>query len=308
MSDATAARTPPDPAPCWDGAWDAVPGLTELWLVAAMNRTVSALPQLHPWRLGDERGTSRLLQWTGQADAELDRPVFAVLAVTAREPDLPLGDDDSDPDVWVSPGNQLLGLAVDALRDRASEAVASTEAPPPQWVGVLTRFPGAWLPPLAVLPSALSGMADPGTGWSTESVDFDAAHRVHATDTEYAAAVLAPHVMAVLMDVVPPATAVTLAGDALHLWWPYRTPFTDDPARVTRAARAAQQLADAVPSFVLADHPDHSDVVQGDLDRKQQAAADYQEHRRFGVSADPVLQRIYSAARQQAGLPDPSGG
>jgi hypothetical protein len=59
---------------------------------------------------------------------------------------------------------------------------------------------------------------------------------------------------------------------------------------------------------VLADHPDRSQQVEDELERKQEAAAQYQSLRRPGVSDDPVMQRIYAAARRQAGLPDPSAG
>jgi len=293
------SQTPPDPAPCWDGAWDAVTGLTQLWLLAAMNRTVAALPRLHPWRLGDDKGTGRLVQWSAQADAELSRPVYAVLAVTQRDPDLPTGEDD---DAYAA-GFSAMDAVVDVLSAAAHDAAAKA-APAPRWVGVLARLEGSWLPAMAVLPAQLSDVDDPGTGWSTESVDFDRAHRVHAADVEYAAAVLAPHVMAVVMDVLPRGAAVTVAGDALHVWWPYRPPYDAEPSRVARGAAAVARLADAIPSFVLADHPDHSDEVEGRLAEREEAALAYREQRRPGYSPDPVLQRIYSAARHEAGLPD----
>jgi hypothetical protein len=306
--------------------------VVQLWLAGAINRTVSSLPRLHPWRLGDAKGTSRLIQWTALANdpAPVAAPTspdtaalpagdhaFAALTVTARDPDLQAGEPDrpgSDPDallrgwglgidsgaVLTNASGALLGAMVDGLSSSAGDAV---RGPAPRWAGAITRIPGTWVPPLAVLSRATRGAADPGTSWQTESWDFDTRVTVHADDHEYAANVLAPHVMAIILDQVPHGAAVTLAGDALHVWWPYRDDFADEAGRVAQTVSATRKLADAIPDFVYADHPDHSDHVQEVLDQQVSAARAYQEQRRPGHSPDPTLQHIYDAARAAAGLP-----
>ncbi len=331
----TDSLVPPDAHACWQppvGGWSPAAPLLQLWLAGAINRTVSSLPRLHPWRLGDAKGTSRLIQWTA-----VDNPVpdasnassvstsalppvgraFAALTVTARDPDLQAGEPDrpaSDPDAllrgWglgidsgallTNTSGLLLGAMVDGLSSNATDAFRGAA---PRWAGAITRIHGTWVPPLAVLSRATRGVADPGTSWQTESWDFDARVTVHADDHEYAANVLAPHVMAIILDQVPHGAAVTLAGDAVHVWWPYRDDFADEAGRVAQTASATLQLAAAIPDFVYADHPDHSDHVQEELDQQVAAAHAYQEQRRPGHSPDPTLQHIYDAARAAAGLP-----
>ncbi len=302
----THARTPPEPAPSWDGAWDAVDPLTELWLLGAMNRTVSVLPRLHPWRLGDGKGSGRLLQWSGLADQPMARPAYGVLAVTARDPDLSTSDEPGAGSFGLGgdPVSDLLGAAIESAWGTASSALDDAVAGArPRWAGALTRLSGAWLPAMAVLPRSERGLDDPGTGWATESVDFDAQHTVHAADLRFAADVLAPHVMAVVLDRVPQGAALTLAGDAVHLWWPYREPHVSEPARAARAAEVVVRFAEAVPSFLLTDHPDHSERVEQALDARTAAAEAYRSQRRLGHSPDPVLQRIYDQSRARLGEP-----
>lgn len=280
---------PPDASRCWEGAWTEVSGPLGLWLLAAVTRTVATLPRLHPWRLGDDKGTGRVLQWTAAA-AEVPRPVYGVLAMTQRDPELSTSD---EADALAEVGWTVL-----------ADAARPEQAPPPRWAGVVCSLSDAWLPPLAVLPSSLSGWDDPRTGWATESVDFDAAHRVYSSDLKYAADVLAPHVMALIADSIPSGSSVTVAGDALHVWWPYTKPFDAEPGRVARAAVATANLADALPDFVLHEYPDHSHVVEDELAQRRASAERYQQERRPGHSSDPVLERIYQTARHDAGLTD----
>lgn len=103
--------------------------------------------------------------------------------------------------------------------------------------------------------------------------------------------------MALLLNAVPPGCAVTIAGDALHVWWPYRGATVVDNGRCARAARAATLVATAFPRFVLTELADHSDLVDGELADRSAAARDYRATRRPGRSGDPVLQRIYDQAR-----------
>ncbi|MFZ0324444.1 MAG: hypothetical protein WAN48_09970 [Actinomycetes bacterium] len=306
----THARTAPEPTPCWEGAWDDVEPMTELWLLGAMNRTVATLPRLHPWRLGDGRGSGRLLQWTGTADQDLSQPAYGVLAVTARDPDLAAGDlPDEQP--WGLGGDlasDWVAAASRGLWDTASGVIGSAVdsavvGDRPRWAGVLTRLPDTWFPAMAILSRAEAGLDDPRSGWQTESVDFDDAHSVHSADTRFAADVLAPNVMAVVLDRVPRGAAITMAGDAIHLWWPYREPYVDDPARVARAADVVVAFAEAIPGFLLSDHPDRSAALETTLEERAQQAEQYRNDRHLGSSPDPVLQRIYDQAR--AGL-DPA--
>lgn len=288
----SATTVPPDDAACWRGDWRALPPLDEVWAQAAMARTVRALPQLHPWRLGDAKGSTRLLQWTG-AWPDDDR-ALALLAVTARDPGLQAGDEDRPHDLTLTG----LGLgagptATDLARRAAGEA--------PRWAGVVLRLPGTWLPPIAWLPRALRDLDDPRTQWASESLDFATRYTVHTDELRTSAALLTPAVMALMLDAVPSGCAITLSGDAVHLWWPYRGTTVADVGRVARAARAATRLAAAVPRFVLAEHPDRSGVVEGELAQRSAAARDYRAGRRPGRSTDPVMQRIYDQAR--AALP-----
>lgn len=254
-----------------------------MWSLAAVTRTVHVLPGLHPFRLGDTKGSSRVLMWTGSPGSSTG---VAVLTRTGREPDLPTGDDSRyvNASVWD---------ALDAAH-ATFDAVIATET---CWLGALSRMPGAWLPDLAVLPRSERNFDDPATSWPTESVDFAAEYAVYADDARYAADVLAPHVMALLLDRLPSGTSLTIAGDALHVWLRYDQRARTRDGLAQRLVSIVEGVRDAIPSFVFVDHPDRSDVVEDDLEAKQQAAAQYQASRKPGHSDDPTLQRIYDQAR-----------
>ena len=281
----------PDGAPCWRGDWGVVAGLDEVWTQAAVTRTVRALPQLHPWRLGDDKGSARLLQWVGSWPG--DPAVLAALAVTARDPGLSPGDD-GEPVEFRLTG--LPGRLPGDLSSASNRLLGPTRGDPRRWAGVLLRLAGSWLPPIAWLPRSLRGLDDPGTSWQTESVEFAERFTVHAADLQASAALLTPAVMALLLDVVPPACAVTMAGDAMHLWWPYRGAALADVGRLNRAARAGSLVAQAFPRFVLHQFPDRSNVVEAAVAERTAAARDYRAGRRPGRSTDPVMQRIYNEA------------
>lgn len=323
------AMPPPDPSPCWDGTWEPADAADELWLFAALLRTVDALPRLHPWRLGDTKGSGRIVKWSAtRRDDGAGRAAYAVLTEQARDPNLPVGDAprptthgpgdpagllvDAAVGVAAELGSAVADRVVDALtaaanRNPATRAVlGATHRPATQWAGVVTRLPGAWLPPLAVLQRAVRDHDDPGTGWTTESAHFNDRHTVHATDRRFAADFLAPHVMALVLDRVPDSAAVTVAGDAIHVWWEHRLPLRDLPALVDQLLDVVRALADAVPSFVLVDHPDRSDEVAAGLAVRAAAAEAYREQRRLGRHPDPVMQRIYDQARASVGGPDVS--
>lgn len=286
---------PPDEWPCWDGAWQRVPTLTDVWAQSALVRTVDALPQLHPWRLGDAKGSARQLAWVarlGGPDAAphgVEAPL-GVLSVTSGDADLDRSDDP----------RSLLGddltttVARWAIGALGSLAQAGTR---PQWAGAMVRLPGTALPPVAWLPRALRSADDPSTSWATESVDFDDRYTVHADDLRTAAALLTPAVMAIALDDLPPLSALTVSGDAVHVWWPHRGDARRHAGRVARGARAAARLAGAFPHFVLAEFPDHSQDVEHELAERRRAAEAYRAARRPGTSTDPVLQRIYDQAR-----------
>jgi hypothetical protein len=288
------SAAPPDAAPCWVGDWHRVDPLVDVWAQAALVRTVSTLPRLHPWRLGDTTGSSRLLQWVARLGHDPRAPL-GVLAVTARDPQLDRSDDATGP-VPTHVAAEVLARWAFSSALSAVGAVASIGSTP-QWAGAMVRLPGSWLPPIAWLPRALRGLDDPAGAWPTESVDFETRYSVHSDDLRTAAALLTPAAMALALDDVPPLSAVTLAGDALHVWWPYRGDALEHVGRVVRGGRAARALADAFPRFVLAEHPDRSDVVEQGIAERRAAAAAYRASRRPGVSGDPVLQRIYDAAR-----------
>lgn len=259
---------PPAPRPCWLGQWRIPTSEVTMWSVAAGLRTIYALPRLHPWRLSDAKGRTRRLLWLGSPESS---EAVVSLTTTVTDPTVQLGESLS---VTIGPG-----------ADR--------------WLGGLVRLPGAWLPALAVLPRANRDLDDPGSKWSTESIDFAERHTVHADDTRYAADLLAPHVMALILDQVPDGAAVTLAGDALHVWL-RETPTTQSvPRLAARLATAAVELKDAIPSFVLVDHPDRSQVTEDDLKAKDQSASAYRAGRRLGKSTDPTLQRIYDKAQAE---------
>jgi hypothetical protein len=276
-----------------------------VWAQAAVSRTVHALVELHPFRLGDTRAAPRLVQWVAgqwppgaQVDSDdvLAGQGLGVLAITATEPDL---DRSERPPVTEA---DLVAVALGTAVDAATARLGSWSTPHRRWAGALARLPGSWLPPLALLPRAARGLDDPRTAWPTESVDFDARFAVHTSTVRTTAALLTPRVMAMLLDEVPEDYAVTVSGDAVHTWWPY-PPTRADSAHVADVVRATVRLAAAFPSFVLAEHPDLSGEVQAELESRTDRARQYRASRRPGHSPDPVLQRIYDEARAAAGLP-----
>jgi hypothetical protein len=296
----TAERTvAPDDAPCWAGDWARVDVRTQVWGQSAVLRTVSALPAAHPWRLGGTAGSVRQVQWTGRP-ITVPTEVLCVLSVTAKDPMLSVGG---------SSGSELVGLGAviqqpitDAVSDSLSEVVHALSAGKEQrWAGALVRMPGTWLPAAAVLPRGIPGVPAPRTHWETESVDFDERYVVHSENEVVTAALLSPSVMAVLLDAVPRAAAVTISGDALQVWWPYDEGTRSDHGRVQRAALAAMLLVKTFPRFVLADHPDRSAEVERSLARKADEAHAYRSALTYGRSPDPVLQRIYDQARARTG-------
>src|SRR4029077_4744540 len=107
---------------------------------------------------------------------------------------------------------------------------------------------------------------------------------------------LTPAVMALALDSVPAGSAVTIAGDAVHVWWPYSGDVLRQVGRVARAGRAARMVVGAFPNFVLSDFPDLSGEVETVLAERRAAADTYRATRRPGASSDPVMQRIYEQA------------
>ena len=150
---------------------------------------------------------------------------------------------------------------------------------------------------MAWLPRSLRGADDPGTAWPTESVEVSRRYTLHCADLRTMAALLTPAVLALALDAVPADSAVTVNGDALHVWWPYAGDALQQVGRVARAGRAARMLVDAFPNFVLSDFPDRSAEVEAGLAGRQTAADQYRAARRPGSSVDPVMQRIYDQAQ-----------
>jgi hypothetical protein len=321
---------PPDDSPCWSGEWQAASPLVDLWAHSAVIRTVAALPNLHAWRLGDDKGSRRSVLWCASpADLTGAGPEgVAVLTQTAPPPSLPVGDVDSDGDLvggsFLRASSMTDGLlsalaiglsraTADAIGDavgRSQEEDSPTPsgAPRPfrspdpgvrQWIGGMVQLPGSWLPELAILPNSRRDIDDPGTGWDTESMAFAVRHSVHAADTRFASDVLAPHVTALVLDQVPADAAVTLAGDAIHVWWEYTDRSRTAAGKVVRTVDVARRIRDAIPSFVLADHPDHSHRVEDRLAERAARAAAYRASRATGRHTDPTLQRIYDTAQAE---------
>ncbi len=297
---------PPDDSPCWEGAWSRVDPLVDLWAQGALARTVAALPTLHPWRLGDDKASVRSVLWSAVPegatthDVELVDGGVAILTQSAPPPSLPLGD--------VSPADSLLADAEMALatlatidrrqpHDQALRTFLPSDPGVRRWVGGMALLPGAWLPDLAILPRSQRDIDDPGTRWDTESVAFAARHSVHAGDMRFASDVLAPHVTALILDHVPDDAAVTMAGNAVHIWWEYTDQSRLATGRAGRTLEVATRVRDAVPSFVLADYPDHSDRVEDRLAERAAQADAYRAGRVAGRNQDPTLQRIYSQAQ-----------
>lgn len=294
---------PPDTAACWAGEWTPVPPSDALWAQAALARTVAALPQLHAWRLGDDKGTRRTLMWCG-APADGPAHSVAVLAQTAPPPDLPLGDvgPDGEIDSDTLPVD-LWSLATDVVEAVARPSRTRPPLPLPptagvrRWVGAMSKIAGAWFPPFAVLPSTTAGLDDPSTRWSTESLDFAERYRVHAEDRRFAADVLAPHVIALLLDVLPTDAALTMAGDAVHVWWEYSSHTSDAEGRVATTVDAAVAVREALPTFLVTEYPDRSAEVEATLAERAESARRYRAERAAGRHRDPTLDRIYAQAR-----------
>lgn len=308
MDEARSARTatPPDGAAAWEGDWSVVSTRVDVWAQAAVNRTVRAMTELHPFRLGDIASAPRLLQWVAGQWPPDGQPIvdevpggqgLGVLMLTATEPDL----DRSERPAPVT-GADVLGTVIDSAAGPAAARLRSWSSPHRRWGGALVRLPRTWLPPLALLPRAARDLDDPRTAWPTESVDFDARFAVYTRTERTTAALLTPLVMAILLDEVPEDCAVTMNGDAVHTWWPY-PPAVPSSGHAAEVVRATVRLAQALPSFVLREHPDLSDGVQAELESRADQARRYQAARRPGHSPDPVLQRIYDEARARAGLP-----
>ncbi len=288
---------PPENSACWSGEWARPAADIEIWALSAVMRTVAALPEMHPWRLADVRGESRSMVWCAVRPSQ---PGVAVLTQTAPEPQL---EADDQPHRYTL-ADAILETTINRSMAQPSLAGAIEPWRPPlpgvvRWVGGLTRLAGSWLPRIAILPRALSGLDDPGTEWSTESVDFDQRHSVYADDHRVAADVLAPHVMALILDTVPDNAAVAVAGDALHVWWPQTPENRVVPGSASKTVDAADAIAGAIPSFILADHPDRSGEVERRLAERSSSGAEYRNERRRGRSNDPVLERIYAQAQAE---------
>lgn len=324
---------PPDDSPCWAGDWSPVDPMAGMWVHSAVARTVGALPTLHAWRLGDDKGTRRTLVWSATRGPNTpsgagDRDGVAVLTQTAPPPSLPLGDVGPDGEVnGVIPASSsltgaLLGTLASTLTRATADALADAFARPTgpdqpdpsisdagarpyrspdpgvrRWVGGMAQVPGAWLPDLAILPRRERDMDDPGTRWSTESMAFAARHSVHAADTRFASDVLAPHVTAVVLEHVPDDAAVTMSGDAIHLWWEYTDDSRAAVGKAERTVEVAVRFRDALPSFITTDHPDHSHRVEERLAERAARASAYRARRSAGRHDDPTLQHIYAQAQ-----------
>ena len=334
------AMLPYDDSPCWSGQWASVAPTVDLWAHSAVVRTVAALPSLHAWRLGDDKGSRRSLVWSAapthpaEADADFQkdpRDGVAVLTQSAPPPSLPLGDVDADGEFLgtaaLTPSLSMTGGLLSALATGLSRTTADaiadavgprrsdnsdpsiehpaaepkpfrpTDAGVRRWVGGMAQLPGAWLPELAILPRSRRDIDDPGTRWHTESVAFALRHSVHASDIKFASDVLAPHVTALILDHVPEDAAVTISGDAIHLWWEYTEQSRHAAGKAERTVEIAVRVRDALPSFVFADYPDHSRQVEARLSDRAARADAYRAGRVTGRHRDPTLQRIYAQAQ-----------
>ncbi len=130
MTSAPESFAVPSPDQCWVGDWARPEPKDEMWALAAVGRTVHVLPALHPWRLGDSKGSGRVLLWVGR---DLGSEGIAVLTRMGVDPDLQTGYD-SNPyqfDAW-------------SMLDAAHQVAPSGEQP--CWLGGLAKIDGAWLP------------------------------------------------------------------------------------------------------------------------------------------------------------------
>ena len=281
-----------------------VPPLVDLWAQSALARTAAALTSLH--RMGDEHGSHHSLLWAaapesgGPTDYDGDDKGVAVFVQTAPPPSLPLGDPCPDLDLFGDPVMAVTALVADdhcQLSANGPKPFSPPEQGVRRWVGGMAQIVGAWLPDLAILPRRPGDIDDPGTDWETESLAFASRHSVHASDVRFASDVLAPHVMALILDGVPDDAALTVAGNAIHVWWEYTPESRLTVGRADRTVETAFQIRDALPSFVVAGYPDHSDQVEQRLAERAAEAAAYRATRVAGRANDPTLQRIYSQAQ-----------
>jgi hypothetical protein len=149
------------------------------------------------------------------------------------------------------------------------------------------------------VPRALSGIDDPHADWSTESVEFAHRHSVYADNRRAAADLLAPDVMALILDLVPDNAAIAVAGDALHVWWQLTSENRVVSGSASKTVDAANAIATAIPSFILADYPDRSGEVERRMAERSSTGAEYRSERRPGRSNDPLLERIYAQAQAE---------
>lgn len=282
--------------------------LVDLWAQSALARTAAGLPSPHPWRMGDDTGSHPSLLWVAareaapNTDPDDSQNNVAVFVQTAPPPSLPLGDADPHVDFLNDAAMAFAAMTEDqrpALPGLGLRAFKPTDQGVRRWVGGMAQLVGAWLPGLAILPRRPGDIDDPGTDWETESLAFASRHSVHAADIRFASDVLAPHVMALILDQVPDGAAVTLAGNAIHVWWEYTEQTRAASGRAARTVATALEIRDALPSFVLAAYPDHSDQVEHRLAERVAQAAAYQAARTAGRSVDPTLQRIYAQAQAE---------
>jgi hypothetical protein len=103
--------------------------------------------------------------------------------------------------------------------------------------------------------------------------------------------------MALILDAIPRSTAITMAGDALHVWLPFTDTVAAEPGLAQHLAGSVTKLRDSIPSFILGNYPDRSAAVEAELADKATAAKAYRSSRKVGHSQDPTLQRIYEQAR-----------
>ena len=102
---------------------------------------------------------------------------------------------------------------------------------------------------------------------------------------------------ALVLDHVPADAAVTLAGDAVHVWWEYTADNRSASGKAARTVEVADRIRDALPSFVLADYPDHSHRVEERLAERAATGSRLPGRRVAGRNQDPTLQRIYAQAQ-----------
>ncbi|MCZ3385734.1 MAG: hypothetical protein LH630_01895 [Actinomycetia bacterium] len=134
---------PYDDSPCWDGEWTPVtPAPTvDMWAHRALLRTVAAWPALHPWHLGDDKGSRRSLVWNAvpvSSAVPVDESVIdasqglAVLTQTAPPPALSLGDVGADGEVLGGTtrraSSSMTGALLSALASGLSHARADAVA------------------------------------------------------------------------------------------------------------------------------------------------------------------------------------